>query len=430
MRGKLPRNAAAIAVDCFCDTVRAMRSLRNRLRRAVLAVPLASCACLGSPAQVASPTASSATSATSGTTSSSGSTGIGHTLCDGCAAQGLVCNVWETGCTAPNSAIGAAGTSGGGTNGGGSTTGGSTGDSCPTLPPCPTGCDCVGLTLTVPPIRDQVGAPNICQCFDACPAFPDGGTDITTEPSHLAGCSTNPSDAGADDGGLLIDLNCYYATSCSGGRRPEGLAPLDDAAPQSMGAWFARQAHLEAASVLAFRRLARELRALGAPEHLVTRASQAAREEVRHARMMRTFADRHGAPPIAVHVEPEQTRTLLDLALENMREGCVGETFGAALADWQAMHAAHPDLRSASEAIHDDEAGHAELAWELDAWIQPRLSESERERVRIERERAIEALESDASPMQRALVTSLRSELWETLSPDPFPMFPGEGESC
>jgi hypothetical protein len=64
----------------------------------------------------------------------------------------------------------------------------------------------------------------------------------------------------------------------------------------------------------------------------------------------------------------------VDVALENAREGCVGETYAAAVALWQAERAGDPEVRAAMAGIARDEIAHAQLAWDVDAWAASRLS--------------------------------------------------------
>src|SRR5262249_32306722 len=75
------------------------------------------------------------------------------------------------------------------------------------------------------------------------------------------------------------------------GRAPAGLtsAPRDRGLSE-IGDWLSRCAHLEAASVAAFERLAAELTALGAPLDLVEEARRAAGDEIRHAAVIGTLA--------------------------------------------------------------------------------------------------------------------------------------------
>ncbi len=60
----------------------------------------------------------------------------------------------------------------------------------------------------------------------------------------------------------------------------------------------------------------------------------------RRARGMTTIACRLGVVPASPRVVGRGPRCLETVALENAVEGCVHETYGAALARWQAKHAA------------------------------------------------------------------------------------------
>ena len=91
-----------------------------------------------------------------------------------------------------------------------------------------------------------------------------------------------------------------------------------------------------------------------------------------------------------------RARSLLDIALENAIEGCVRETYGAAVASWQAKQAGDPALRSLMRGIARDERRHAALSWRVGAWLERRLSDEERARVFAARQGAIETLSSEA----------------------------------
>ncbi|MFO0673086.1 MAG: hypothetical protein U0235_26305 [Polyangiaceae bacterium] len=70
-------------------------------------------------------------------------------------------------------------------------------------------------------------------------------------------------------------------------------------------AYFASMASLaEAAAVVAFRRIHRDLRAHGAPDALLDRVRVATRDEIRHTRTTRTSARRYGAEPTAPTTAP------------------------------------------------------------------------------------------------------------------------------
>src|SRR5207253_8687625 len=80
----------------------------------------------------------------------------------------------------------------------------------------------------------------------------------------------------------------------------------------------------------------------------------------------------------AVEVARTPVRTLVELASENAVEGCVRETYGAAVAAWQGQWAGHASVRRVMRSIAIDEAEHAALGWAVDAWARSRLSRAGR----------------------------------------------------
>src|SRR4051812_46297678 len=87
------------------------------------------------------------------------------------------------------------------------------------------------------------------------------------------------------------------------GPPPGGLArPRLVGTATAIGAYFARMAHYEGASVPAFERLRDELASHDAPASLVRAADRAARDEVRHTRAMGRLARASGAAIPAVRV--------------------------------------------------------------------------------------------------------------------------------
>jgi hypothetical protein len=173
-------------------------------------------------------------------------------------------------------------------------------------------------------------------------------------------------------------------SSCAvAGRRPEGLQAVDAHASCTdvRGRYLATQAHLEAASVLAFERMVEELRALGAPASLVEQAESAVAEERSHAEVMGALSRRYGAEVMPVHAARIAPRSLLAMARENYVEGCVRETYGALLAHHQATHAQDIGVRAAMGVIRHDETRHAALSWDLHVWLMSQLSEAERAEV-------------------------------------------------
>jgi hypothetical protein len=196
--------------------------------------------------------------------------------------------------------------------------------------------------------------------------------------------------------------------NCAIGRRPEGLVArtAEGGADvcDGIGRFFAEAAHLEAASVVAFERLAEELGSLGAPRELVESALESRDDEIRHARMTAKVAERFGARPYAPEVAPASSRSALEIALENAVEGCVRETYGALVAHHQAAAAADRSIARVMHSIADDETRHAGLAWDVAAWLEPQLSPEARDEVIAARAQAIDALrEALASEPSRAL---------------------------
>ncbi|MEQ9320043.1 MAG: ferritin-like domain-containing protein, partial [Polyangiaceae bacterium] len=160
--------------------------------------------------------------------------------------------------------------------------------------------------------------------------------------------------------------------NCAIGRRPDGLCTQTRKA-RTLGAFFANASHLEAASVPAFGQLAAELAAHGAPRALVRACLRARADEIRHTRATAALARRFGAEPIRPVVAPRRLRPLFDVALDNATEGCVRETFGAAVAHVQARRARRRPIRHVLGTIAVEETRHAALSWAIDGWIQGRL---------------------------------------------------------
>ena len=133
-------------------------------------------------------------------------------------------------------------------------------------------------------------------------------------------------------------------------------------------------ASLEAASVTAFRRLHRQLEAFGAPRELLARVRKAAKDEIRHARTTGALARKYGATPRAPRIAPtSESPSLFAVALENAREGCVRETYGALVAHLQTTRAADPEVRACMAVIADEETEHAALSWDVAAWLESRV---------------------------------------------------------
>jgi hypothetical protein len=138
---------------------------------------------------------------------------------------------------------------------------------------------------------------------------------------------------------------------------------------------------LEAASVVAFEYLSHDLAALNVPNALLRAIERAKRDEVRHTAMMTSLAVSERCNVKIPDIADYAPRKAIAIAIENAVEGCVRETFGALVAEWQSRHAEHAALRLAMRTIARDERRHAALSWTIDAWLDERLSAGERDQV-------------------------------------------------
>jgi hypothetical protein len=234
-------------------------------------------------------------------------------------------------------------------------------------------------------------------------------------PNFLFYCKLAPVTCSVD-AGIFEDASIIVeCISCpgSGGRRPLGYAAPSIRERTPAGDYFAAMAHLEAASVRAFRDLARWLAAFGAPKRLVRAAERAAHDEQRHARAMTRLARRFGGEPPPARVQRARRPTLVALLEDDAREGCVAETFGALLATWQAS-SNDADVATTMRGVAIDETRHAALAWEILAWGWPKLDDDGRACVARALDGAIGSLETRAaigSAIERELAQALARTL-------------------
>jgi hypothetical protein len=218
------------------------------------------------------------------------------------------------------------------------------------------------------------------------------GCIVSTTAASTVECQTRNTGCGQPCGRIPAGLKWAWAT----------------AQPSAVAAHLAAAAHLEGASVFAFHALERELVAHRAPAQLVRRAKSAQRDEKRHHSAISGLAIRFGASVPAVEVEPIGIRTLVEMAIENAMEGCVRETYGAAVAALQGESAGYLPLRRTMRAIAVDEAEHSSLAWAVDAWARPRLAAKERAQVKAAREQArAELIATAREPVPSELSTTL-----------------------
>ncbi len=246
-----------------------------------------------------------------------------------------------------------------------------------------------------------------------------------------------------------------YRSGCPiEGRRPAGFVSVARAS-DSLARYLTQCAELEAASIVAFDRLGAELAAHGAPEMLRARTRAAREDERRHARDVGALAQRYGAEVIEADVsDAREVRCLLAIALENVVEGVVRETFGAAVAIHKGAYARELSVKDVMASIAIEESRHAELAFALDEWFRARLTRGDNARLDQARAEAIAALRKEVGDLRiepdlaraagvpspktaHAMLDSLTQSLWRPRSrrprrltrrpgaSDPWPPSPG-----
>lgn len=128
----------------------------------------------------------------------------------------------------------------------------------------------------------------------------------------------------------------------------------------------------EHASIASFARFTLQLLALGAPPDLVRASERAARDEIAHAELCfglaSVYAGRALGPGQLDVGSSLGSFEPVDIARSVFREGCVGETISAMVAERAASLCVDPATRRALEVIARDEGRHAELAWKYIGW--------------------------------------------------------------
>jgi hypothetical protein len=130
----------------------------------------------------------------------------------------------------------------------------------------------------------------------------------------------------------------------------------------------------EHASVASFARFALLALKLGAPPRLLAAAARAMDDEIRHAKLCFSVAARFlgrnlGPGPFDIGTIGPDDQTPEAILTGTVIEGCVGETIAAAVVRFASEHAEDAAIVRVLTEIADDEARHAELAWDFLAWM-------------------------------------------------------------
>jgi hypothetical protein len=206
---------------------------------------------------------------------------------------------------------------------------------------------------------------------------------------------------------VLETLETSSSNICAG-RRPKGMMAANWVCDDAVAEHLSALAHLEAAAVIAFERLALDLEHLNAPVSLIARARAAAVDEVDHAERMAALACEKGGVVPVVEVSAHVVRSVFDIALENAVEGCVRETYGVVDALYRSQQAPSPAIRGLFAKIAEDEARHAALSWDVAEWLHARLSPLQRVEIQLACDRAHASLhdalaKGSAGAVQREL---------------------------
>ncbi|MDC0722395.1 ferritin-like domain-containing protein [Nannocystis bainbridge] len=163
------------------------------------------------------------------------------------------------------------------------------------------------------------------------------------------------------------------------------LTGLDEPTRAALAELWGATAAEEHASVASFARFALQLLAIGAPASLVDGAQRAMADEIAHARACYALAGAYAGSPMGPG-RLDMSDALGDsdlpaLAAAAVREGCVGETLAALLAQVAAFQTSDYVVRSVLRQIAVDEGRHSQLAWRFVQWALGR-SPAVREAVR------------------------------------------------
>jgi hypothetical protein len=137
---------------------------------------------------------------------------------------------------------------------------------------------------------------------------------------------------------------------------------------------WTQSARFEHSSVASFARFTMQLMAIGAPASLVTEATRAQGDEIRHTRICLGIAsslanDTIGLAGLPVDGALEFGGDVSAILVDTIREACVNETIAAAQCQAAGQAATDPMIRAALNEIAEDEQRHATLAWKTVRWI-------------------------------------------------------------
>ncbi len=189
-----------------------------------------------------------------------------------------------------------------------------------------------------------------------------------------------------DERGAPVTADTVAGPAWVGGARTVEAA-LTAQERRRVGAFWRKNAQAEHSSVAGFHRFALDLLAHGAPPELLARAQRAAAQELRHAIDCFTLASDYlgepiGPAPMNLGLQVPVARSLAELAAWTARDGAIGETLAAFLAERALSETTDPQVRRVLSAIVEEETEHAALAWATLRWAIEAGGEEVRQAVR------------------------------------------------
>ncbi len=142
---------------------------------------------------------------------------------------------------------------------------------------------------------------------------------------------------------------------------------------RALASEWSKTAAGEHASVASFARFALQLMRLGAPADLVSRATRAMADEIRHAADAYAVASSFAAQPLgpstlATDGATDEGASVTELVVSAVREGCIAETIAACQAAEAARLCTDETIADVLTHVARDEQRHAELAWAFVRW--------------------------------------------------------------
>lgn len=134
-----------------------------------------------------------------------------------------------------------------------------------------------------------------------------------------------------------------------------------------------KAAREESLSVFAFAELLSFLESLSAPLSILKSTAEAIEDEMNHAELMLRLCAHYGYHMPSMVIPQNTSFNTEEWAVHNALAGCIGETWAAVLEGYRCQNSTiHQDIFTQ---IAADESKHAQLAWDIYAYLKTLLSD-------------------------------------------------------